>query len=510
LEGDQAVTFRRRPRPLEPAVNDTQRPTHNPWLSVAVVCIAQLMVVLDATIVNVALPSIQHGLKLSADNLQWVINAYTLTFGGLLLLGGRLADLFGRRRLFFAGVILFSAASLVNGLASSSAMLIASRAVQGMGAALVSPAALAIVNTTFPDGDDQRKALSLFAAISAGGAAVGLLLGGVLTQALSWPWIFFVNVPIGVGAVLAALRLVPGDNTVAEGRQQTDFLGAITSTGGLALLIFVIVKTQSYGWGSARTLVLGAVALALLGAFVVIESRVREPLVRLAIFRIRPLAVGDGAMFFLGAGLFANFFFGTLYLQEILHFSPIAAGFAFLPVAVLIGVAAGISERIVPRFGVRSVAIAGMAIAAGGLALLVRVSVHGTYAGTVLPAYVLLAIGLGLAFVPATLIAVSSVHGDDAGLASGLFNTAQQVGGALGLAVLATIATSHTSSLLAGLGSHPPAATVATATVAGYRIAFVVAAGFMLAAIAVLALFLRTRHLEELTVEGELATVPGT
>jgi MFS family permease len=194
-------------------VNDTSRPAHNPWLSVAVVCIAQLMVVLDATIVNVALPSIQHGLKLSADNLQWVINAYTLTFGGLLLLGGRLADLFGRRRLFFAGVILFSAASLVNGLASSSVMLIASRAVQGMGAALVSPAALAIVNTTFPDGDDQRKALSLFAAISAGGAAVGLLLGGILTQALSWPWIFFVNVPIGIAAVAAALRLVPGDNT---------------------------------------------------------------------------------------------------------------------------------------------------------------------------------------------------------------------------------------------------------------------------------------------------------
>jgi len=491
-------------------VTEQTRPAHNPWLSVAVVCIAQLMVVLDATIVNVALPSIQHGLKLTADNLQWVVNAYTLTFGGLLLLGGRLADLFGRRRLFFAGVILFSAASLVNGLASSSAELIASRAVQGMGAALVSPAALAIVNTTFPDGDDQRKALSLFAAISAGGAAVGLLLGGVLTQALSWPWIFFVNVPIGVAAVFAALRLVPGDNTSAEGRQQTDFLGAFTSTGGLALLIFVIVKTQSYGWGSARTLVLGAVALALLASFVVIESRVREPLVRLAIFRIRPLAVGDGAMFFLGAGLFANFFFGTLYLQEILHFSPIAAGFAFLPVAVLIGVAAGISERIVPRFGVRNVAIAGMAIAAGGLALMVRVSVHGTYAGTVLPAYVLLAVGLGLAFVPATLIGVSSVHGDDSGLASGLFNTAQQVGGALGLAVLATIAASHTSSVLAGLGSHPSAHTIATATVSGYRIAFLVAAGFMLAAIAVLALFLRPRHLRELELEGELATVAGT
>jgi EmrB/QacA subfamily drug resistance transporter len=486
-------------------VNDTSRPAHNPWLSVGIVCLAQLMVVLDATIVNVALPSIQHGLKLSQGNLQWVVNAYTLTFGGFLLLGGRLSDLFGRRRLFFIGVAVFSAASLVNGVASSSGMLVASRAAQGIGAALVSPATLAIVNTTFPDGDDQRKALSLWAALSAGGAAVGLLLGGVLTQALSWPWIFFVNVPIGVIAIVLAGRFVPGGRREVEHRG-ADIFGALSITGGLALLIYVIVKTQSYGWGSLRTLGLGAVSLAMIASFVAIEARVRAPLVRLAIFRIRPLAVGDGAMFFLGAGLFANFFFGTLYLQEILHFSPIATGFAFLPVAVLIGAAAGVSERIVPRFGVRAVAITGMAIAAGGLALMVRVSVHGTYAGTVLPAYVLLAVGLGLAFVPATLIGVSSVHGDDAGLASGLFNTAQQVGGALGLAVLATIAASHTSSIVAGLGSHPSSHALAGATVSGYRIAFLVAAGFMLMSILVLVSFLRPRHLEDVALEGELAS----
>jgi EmrB/QacA subfamily drug resistance transporter len=486
-------------------VNEDPRRAHNPWVSVAIVCIAQLMVVLDATVVNVALPSIQHGLGLSQANLQWVVNAYTLTFGGFLLLGGRLSDVFGRRQLFFFGVTLFTVASFIDGISSSSGMLIGARALQGIGAALVSPATLAIVNTTFPDGDDQRRALSLWAALSAGGAAAGMLLGGVLTQALSWPWIFFVNVPIGVAAVALAVRFVPGGRAEQQERG-ADILGALAVTGGLALLIFVIVKTQSYGWGSLRTLGLGAVALALIGSFVVIETRVRAPLIRLEIFRSRALAVGDGAIFFLGAGLFANFYFGTLYLQEILHFTPIATGFAFLPVAVLIGAAAGVSQRIVPRFGIRSVAIAGMAIAAAGLALMVRISVHGTYAGTLLPALVLLAIGLGLAFVPATLIGVSSVGGEDSGLASGLFNTAQQVGGALGLAILATVAASHTSSLIGGLGRHASAAAVAGATVSGYRIAFLVAAGFMLISIFVLVVFLRRRDLDHVVLDGDLAT----
>ena len=474
--------------------------THNPWLTVAVVCIAQLMVVLDATIVNVALPSIQRSLHMTTGNLQWVVNAYTLAFGGFLLLGGRAADLFGRRRLFFAGVALFSAASLLNGLASSSGMLIGSRALQGLGAALVAPACLAIVDTTFSDPDDQRKALGLWAGLSAGGAAVGLLLGGILTQAFSWPWIFFVNVPIGVAAILLALRFVP-DSRGERATEGTDISGALSVTAGLALLIYMIVETQSHGWGSAQTLGLGALSLILLGAFVVIERRTRAPLVRLAIFRVRALSVGDAAMLFLAAGMFANFFFGTLYVQDILHYSPIGAGLAFLPMALLIGVGAGAAQKLIPRFGIRAVAIGGMALAAAGLALMVRVSVHGTYVGTLLPSFVLLAIGLGIAFVPATLIGVSSVSGEDSGLASGLFNTAQQVGGALGLAILSTIAVTHTSSLLAG-SAHPSSHAVATATVAGYRLAFLVAAGFMITAIIVLVSFLRPGHIAGVAADG--------
>ena len=348
----------------------------------------------------------------------------------------------------------------------------------------------------------------MFAALSAAGAAVGLLLGGVLTQALSWPWIFFVNVPIGVLAVPLALRFVPGTRgEAAEGRP--DVLGAVSVTGGLALLIYTIVRTQTIGWGSAQTLVLGAIAIVLIVAFVVIETRMRAPLVQLRIFRVRALSVGDGAIFFLAAGMYANFYFGTLYLQEILHFKPITTGLAFLPVAVLIGIASGISQRLVPRLGIRAVAIAGVTIGAAGLALMARASLHSTYAGTLLPSFVLLAIGLGLAFVPTTLVAVSSVGQDDAGLASGLFNTAQQVGGAVGLAILATVAATHTSGVLKGLGAHPAASAVASANVSGYRLAFIVAAGLMLIADVVLIGFLRARDVAHVSVEAG-ALAPGS
>jgi EmrB/QacA subfamily drug resistance transporter len=489
---------------MEPLMSDTAPRSHNPWISVIVVCIAQLMVVLDATIVNVALPSIQRTLHMSTGNLQWIINAYTLTFGGFLLLGGRAADVFGRRRLFFAGIVIFSLASLVNGLADSAGMLIASRAVQGLGAALVSPATLAIVNTTFSNPDDQRRALGLWAGLSAGGSAIGLLLGGLLTQALSWPWIFFVNLPIGAAGILLALRFVP-DSRIEGVERGTDLAGAASITAGLALLIYTIVGTRTHGWGSPTTIGLGSAALALIAAFVLIESRVATPLVRLAILRVKALTIGNVSMLFIVAGMYANFFFGTLYIQDTLHYSPIEAGLAFLPVAVLIAVGAGLAQALIPRLGIRAVAVGGLVLAAAGLLLMLRVSVSSTYAGTLLPSFAVLALGLGIAFVPATLISVSSVGSDDAGLASGLLNTAQQVGGALGLAILSTIAVTHTSDLLAASGPHPSAHVVAVATVAGYRVGYAVASGFMLVAIAVLVVFLRRSHLER----AEVATESG-
>jgi EmrB/QacA subfamily drug resistance transporter len=444
---------------------------------------------------------------MSTANLQWVVNAYTLAFGGFLLLGGRAADVFGRRRLFVVGVAVFTVASVINGAAQSADMLIASRALQGLGAALVSPATLAIINTTFTDADNQRKALGLWAGLAAGGGALGLLLGGLLTQALSWPWIFFVNAPIGVAAIILAVRFVPPSRVEGADRG-TDFAGALSITAGLALLIYTIVGTNTHGWGSATTIVLGVVALALIAAFVAIEARTGTPLVRLSIFRVRALAVGNVSTAFMIAGLYANFFFGTLYVQEILHYTPIAAGFAFLPVAVLIGAGAAAAQRLIPRFGVRAVAIGGIVLGAIGLLLMTRVNVHGTYVGTLLPPFVCLAIGLGIAFVPATLISVSSVEGADAGLASGLYNTAQQIGGALGLAILSTLAVSHTASLLGALGHKPSLSRVAQATVSGYQLAFLVAAGLMLTASIVLVAFLRARDVENVTAET-VVTAPS-
>ena len=473
------------------------RPHVNRWFVLVLVCVAQFMVVLDATIVNVALPSIQHGLGFSASSLQWVVNAYTLVFGGFLLLGGRASDLLGRQRLFIAGLLVFTLASLLNGVATSSGMLIAGRGLQGLGAALVSPAALAIVTTTFAEGRERTRALGIWSAIAAGGGAVGLALGGLLTDTLSWRWVFFINLPIGLVAALLALRYVA--NTRAQERPATaDVAGATTVTAGLLVLVYAIVKTQDYGWGSWQTLGLAALAVALLAVFVAVELRSRAPLIRLGILRVRSLTSANGAMLLIAAGLFGMFFFAGLYLQEILGYSPLKAGIAFLPVTAGIVVGAGLAQQGIRRFGVRPVSLVGMAIAAVGLFLLSGVPTNGTYLTDLLPGLGLMSIGMGLTFVPVTLIATTNIEAEDAGLASGLFNTAQQIGGAIGLAVLSTIAASRTSSVLV---PHASAAEKVSAVVDGYQLAFATSAGLVVAAIVVILFLVRRRDVARINTE---------
>jgi len=448
-----------------------------------IACLAQFMVVLDASVVNIALPSVQRGLHFSAANLQWVVNSYTLIFGGFLLLGGRLADLLGRKRLFVAGVILFTGASLLNGVAQSSGMLIFGRGMQGLGGALVSPAALSIVTTTFTDGSDRTKALGVWSAIAAGGAAVGLLMGGVLTDLASWRWVFFVNIPVGLATIALALRYVRESRVDVEHRSY-DIAGAVTVTGGLVVLVYAIVKAQAYGWGSGRTLGLIAVAIALLAVFVMIESRAKAPLMRLSIFRIKTLTVADSALLLVASGMFGMFFFASLYVQEILGYSPLRAG-------------------LVKRLGVRVVSIIGITLAAAGMLVLTQLPVHGSYVGDLLVGLVPMSLGMGLTFVPITLLGTSGVKEDDSGLASGLFNTAQQVGGSLGLAILSTLAASQTSRLLT---SHSGTSAIA-ARVSGYHVAFLAAAIMLGIAAVLMAFVLRKSDTNE--IEHELAATGG-
>jgi EmrB/QacA subfamily drug resistance transporter len=466
----------------------------NPWVVLVLICLAQFMVVLDATIVNVALPSIQKDLHLSQGSLQWIINAYTLVFGGFLLLGGRAGDLLGRKRLFLLGLVIFTGASLLDGLASSQGMLVGARALQGLGAALISPAALSIISTTFKEGAERARALAVWAAIAIGGSAVGLILGGALTQYFSWPWIFFVNVPVGVAAFLLSSRLVP-ESRDEHAHRSYDLAGAVTVTSGLMALVYAIVEAQSAGWGSARTLGFFAAAAVLLVAFVAVELRAKAPLVRLSIFRIRSLLTANVAMFLAMSGMFAMFFFNTLYIQRVLGYGPLEAGLAFLPFTAGIMVSASIASQFAPRIGVRPVAAAGFLLTAAGLVLLTQLPVHGSYAANVLPAILLSALGMGAVFMPLTLIATTGLADADQGLASGLFNTSQQVGGALGLAVLSTLATSKTT---AATGS--PAHNL----VVGFHWAFGAGAIVILAALAVMIVLLRKRHVAR--IEAQAAT----
>jgi EmrB/QacA subfamily drug resistance transporter len=478
----------------------------NPWLVLVLVCMAQFMVILDATIVNVALPSIQRDLEMSDADLQWIVNAYTLVFGGFLLLGGRAGDLVGRKRIFLVGVVIFTVASLLNGLSTSSEMLIVCRGLQGLGAALVAPAALSIITTTFAEGAVRAKAMSVWAAIAVGGGAVGLVLGGVLVDYFSWPWIFYVNIPVGIAVFVASLRYVP-ESKDERSHKAFDVAGAVTVTAGLLILVYAIVKAQEKGWGSAHTLIVGGISLALLAVFLLIERRSIEPLVRLSIFRVRTVRAANVAMLFVAAGLFAMFFFNTLYLQRVLGYSPLEAGLAFLPFTGGIIIGAGLSQGLVAKVGARELPLIGMAMSIVGMLLFVRLQPGGDYVTDFLPGVMLASIGMGLTFVPVTLIATSGIPDSDAGLASGLYNTSQQIGGALGLAILSTLAVSATDDTLADVGGRPTPDQQAHALVDGFHVAYLGSA-LLIAAAAVLLLLLLRRQDVVAVGHGEAATVP--
>jgi EmrB/QacA subfamily drug resistance transporter len=435
-------------------------------------CLAQFMVILDVSIVNVALPSIRGDLGFSATGLQWVVNAYTLSFAGFLLLGGRAADLIGKRQVFVAGLLLFALASLFGGIAQTDNQLIAARAIQGLGGAIVAPATLSILTTTFTEGAARNKALGLWGAMGGVGGATGALLGGILTQTLSWRWILLINVPIGIVVALAALRIVTRSRREAGPGRNFDLSGALTVTAGLVVLTYGIVETDTHGWGSARTLITIALGLALLATFTLIEGRLATaPLVPLRIFRLRAVTGANLVVFCMGATAFAMWFFVSLYLQQVLGLDPIEAGLAFLPMTGMIIATAQLASRLTGRFGPGRVLAVGMGLLAVGMLGLSRVSADGSYLGDVLVPSIFAAAGIGFSFVPVTIAATAGVHGREAGLASGLVNTSRQVGGSIGLALLATLATQRTSDV-AGTVSPVEALTD------GFQRAFLVGAAF--------------------------------
>jgi EmrB/QacA subfamily drug resistance transporter len=462
-------------------MTDTTAVRDRRWIALILLCAAQFVVVLDASIVNVALPTIGNALKFSERDLPWVVNAYVLTFGGFLLLGGRVADLLGRRRVFLGGLVVFALASLAGGLAASSGQLIVARAVQGLGAATLSPAALAIVTTTFRDGAERNKALGVWGAVAGGGGAAGVLLGGVLTDGLGWQWVLWVNVPIGLIAAALAPMLI-AESRAEEGTRHFDFAGAVSITAGLSLLVYALVDANAVGWGSARTIALLAVSVALIAGFIAIERRSRAPLVPFGIFRLRTLTGANVVGLLVGASLFSMFFFISLYMQQVLGYSAIRAGLSYLPLAVSIILSAGIASQLVTRIGFKYVLAAGMALIAAGLIWFSQISVHGGFASDILGPSLLAAVGLGFAFVAVTIAAVSGVSDREAGLASGLINTAQQIGGALGLAILAAISASVTGT------SRAPAVLTR-----GFHDAFLAGAGFALLGVLATLLLIRTR-----------------
>jgi EmrB/QacA subfamily drug resistance transporter len=452
------------------------------WIALALLCFAQFIVVLDASIVNIALPSIGKGLDFSQANLAWVVNAYVLTFGGFLLLGGRMADLLGRRRVFISGLLLVAAASLAAGFAANEGQLIAARAAQGLGAAIISPSALSIVTTMFRDGAERNKALGAWGAVAGAGGAAGVLLGGILTDGLGWEWVLWVNVPVALVVAALSPRLIAETRSESATRH-FDAAGAVSVTAGLSLLVYAIVDATDAGWASLQTLGLIGISAALLGAFVGIELRSRAPLMPFRIFRSRTLTGANVVGLLVGGSLFSMFFFITLYMQQVLGYSAIDAGLAYLPLAVSIIIASGIASLLVTRIGFKPVLAAGMVMIAAALAWFSQVSVGGSFTSDILGPSLLAAAGLGFAFVTTTIAAVSGVRAQESGLASGLINTSQQIGGALGLAVLAAIANSRTDHVMASSSGDPSAHT--NALTEGFQLAFlggaaIAALGFVL------------------------------
>ena len=459
-------------------------PAHR-WYALALVCAAQFMVVLDVAIVNVALPSIQVDLDFSQENLQWVVSAYALTYGGFLLLGGRAADLLGRRSVFMGGLALFTLASLACGLAQSESWLIAARAIQGLGAAVVSPATLSVITDLFDEGAERNRALGIWGAIGAVGAAAGVLMGGVLTSSLGWEWIFFVNVPVGAIVFALSRSLLPKPRRIAERLADFDVPGAVAVTGSLVLLVYAIVRANDEGWGSARTLLEFLASAVLMAGFVAIELNTARPLVRLGFFRNRTPTGANVVGLLMGASLFAMFFLLSLYMQQVLDYSALQAGVAYLAIALTTIFTAGLAAQLVTRVGVRPILTAGMAIATVGLLYFTQVSVHGHYWSDLLPGFLVTAFGLGFSFVPMSIAALEGVEEREAGLASGLLNTSQQIGGALGVAIITAAATAVTTSDLASGDSRPAALTD------GFQRGFLVGAVFAFAGAAVTLLLIR-------------------
>ncbi len=484
----------------------TEKKHTSHWLILILLALAQFMVVLDISIVNVALPSIQHAFQMSNTSLQWIVTAYTLTFGGCLLLGGRSADLFGRRRTFLTGVIVFTLASLADGLSGSGGMLTTFRAIQGLSAAFMSPAALSIILVTYREGHERNVALSVWGAVAAGGAAVGVLVGGIFTQYLGWRWNFFINVPVGIFVVTTALRILDKHESTAD-HNSLDLPGAVLVTGGLMTLVYALVKAPTLGWTQHTSLTYFAISIVALGAFLINESKVQHPLVPLRIFRIRNLAGADSLQILMAAGMFSIFFFTTLYLQEVLGYSPVKTGFSFLVIPVIIAIAATNVPRLVQKIGYRPILIVAPLFVSSGLFWLSHIPVNGNFWTNVAPGMSLLALGMGSTFVSVTIAATSGVPKHEAGLASGLLNTAQQVGGSLGLAVLTGIATSSTSRYIRNLHLHtaPNHFTVAAATVHGFHDGYLIASTFGIGASLIAIFVIRAQKAKTDPSHGEVA-----